>query len=102
MFGLGAGEIFVIAVLALIFIGPKKLPELAKGLGKGIREFQKAKNDLLNEVNNPSEEEPSSSERTGQVISETQRLEPISDDVNAESHLDDEEACPLEKEKKES
>ncbi len=50
MFGLGAGEIFVITVLALIFIGPKKLPELARGLGKGIREFQRAKSDLMDEV----------------------------------------------------
>lgn len=51
MFGLGAGEVLVILFLALIFIGPKKLPELAKGLGKGIREFQKAKNDLMDEMN---------------------------------------------------
>jgi sec-independent protein translocase protein TatA len=53
MFGLGAGEIFLIVVAALIFVGPKKLPELAKGLGKGIREFQKAKDDLVNEVKRP-------------------------------------------------
>ena len=55
MFGLGAGELLVIGVLALIFIGPKKLPELARGLGKGIREFQKAKDELLQE---PNEVEP--------------------------------------------
>jgi sec-independent protein translocase protein TatA len=42
MFGLGFGELVVIFLFALIFIGPKKLPELAKGLGKGIREFQNA------------------------------------------------------------
>lgn len=42
MFGLGFGELLVIFLIALIFIGPKKLPELAKGLGKGIREFQNA------------------------------------------------------------
>ena len=52
MFGLGAGEILVVGVIALIFIGPKKLPELARGLGRGIKEFQKAKNELLDEVNN--------------------------------------------------
>lgn len=51
MFGLGAGELFLILVLALVFIGPKKLPELAKGLGKGIREFNKAKNELVNTIN---------------------------------------------------
>ncbi len=42
MFGLGFGELLVIFLIALIFIGPKKLPELAKGLGKGIRDFQNA------------------------------------------------------------
>ncbi len=42
MFGLGAGEILIILIFALIFIGPKKLPGLAKGLGKGMREFQNA------------------------------------------------------------
>lgn len=36
------GELIVIFIIALIFIGPKKLPELAKGLGQGIKEFQKA------------------------------------------------------------
>tara|TARA_R110002072_G_scaffold64203_5_gene159739 strand:+ start:76564 stop:76857 length:294 start_codon:yes stop_codon:yes gene_type:complete len=51
MFGLGAGELFIILVFALIFIGPKKLPELAKSLGKGIREFQRAKDDLMDQVN---------------------------------------------------
>ncbi|MFP5384711.1 MAG: twin-arginine translocase TatA/TatE family subunit [Bacteriovoracia bacterium] len=42
MFGLGMGELILILLIALIFIGPKKLPELAKGLGKGIRDFQNA------------------------------------------------------------
>lgn len=42
MFGLGFGELILIFLIALIFIGPKKLPELAKGLGKGIRDFQNA------------------------------------------------------------
>jgi TatA/E family protein of Tat protein translocase len=42
MFGLGVGEVMLICVVALLFLGPKKLPELAKGMGKGIRDFQKA------------------------------------------------------------
>ncbi len=56
MFGLGAGELAIIGVAALIFIGPKKLPELAKGLGKGIREFQKAKDDIKDQINNPPDD----------------------------------------------
>lgn len=47
MFGLGMGELLIIFILALLFIGPKKLPELAKSLGKGIREFQRAKDEIL-------------------------------------------------------
>lgn len=44
------GEITVILVLALIFIGPKKLPELASGLGRLIREIRKTTNDVKNEI----------------------------------------------------
>jgi Sec-independent protein translocase protein TatA len=44
------GEITVILLLALIFIGPKKLPELASGLGKLIREIRKTTSDVKNEI----------------------------------------------------
>jgi sec-independent protein translocase protein TatB len=46
MFGLGFGEIVIILVLALILLGPQKLPDVAKQLGKGLREFKKATDDL--------------------------------------------------------
>ena len=52
MFGLGAGELLVILVIALVVLGPKKLPGVAKGLGRAIREFNSAKNDLMSEVRN--------------------------------------------------
>ena len=50
MFGLGFGELVLILLIALIFIGPKKLPELAKGLGQGIKEFQKAAKGLTDQL----------------------------------------------------
>ena len=53
MFGLGAGELFLIFIIALLFLGPKKLPDLAKGIGQAIREFQKARDEMMNEVNKP-------------------------------------------------
>ena len=53
MFGLGIGEIVVILVVALIFIGPKKLPELARGLGKGLREFQNAAKGIQQTIERP-------------------------------------------------
>ena len=40
--GLGGTEIFLIVLVLLLFFGGKKLPELARGLGKGIREFKDA------------------------------------------------------------
>jgi len=42
MFNLGLPEMLVIGVAALLLFGPKRLPELAKSLGKGIRDFKKA------------------------------------------------------------
>ena len=46
VFGLSFWEIAIILVVALVIFGPKKLPDLARGLGKGIREFRKATEDF--------------------------------------------------------
>ena len=46
MGGLGMPELIVIFVIALLVFGPKKLPELGKSLGKGLREFKRATDDL--------------------------------------------------------
>jgi TatA/E family protein of Tat protein translocase len=49
MFGIGMTELIVILVIALLVIGPKKLPDVARSLGKGLREFRKATSDLKEE-----------------------------------------------------
>lgn len=51
MFGnLGAGEIILILLVVLILFGAKKIPELAKGLGKGMSEFKKGLKEVENEI----------------------------------------------------
>ena len=52
MFGIGMPELLLILALALIVLGPKKLPELAKGLGSGIKEFKKATREVSDEIHN--------------------------------------------------
>ncbi len=50
--GIGGSEIFLILLAVLIFFGADKIPELARGLGKGMREFKKAAEDIKSEINN--------------------------------------------------
>ena len=56
---LGGTEIFVIVFVILLFFGAKKLPELARGLGKGIREFNDAKNNVKKELEEGMKEKDS-------------------------------------------
>jgi sec-independent protein translocase protein TatA len=42
--GIGSGEVIVLLVVVLLFFGAKRIPDLARGLGKGIKEFKDAKN----------------------------------------------------------
>lgn len=46
MFGLGVQELLIIFVIIMVLFGAKKLPEMGKGLGRGIREFKNATNKL--------------------------------------------------------
>lgn len=74
MFGLGFGELLLIFLIALIFIGPKKLPELAKGLGKGIREFQNAAKGFSDQLQE-TDTSPKEKEETPKIADESQKSE---------------------------
>jgi len=56
---LNGWEILAIFVVVLLIFGAKKLPELAKGLGQGIKEFRKASRDMQDELNQAMDSEPS-------------------------------------------
>jgi sec-independent protein translocase protein TatA len=56
--GLSGGELVMVLVAILILFGAKRIPEFAKGLGQGIREFKKASTDVTNEFHNAMNQEP--------------------------------------------
>jgi len=61
---LGWPEIVAILAVVLLLFGAKKLPELAKGLGKGINEFKKASRDVQEEIERAVEEPPAPAPRS--------------------------------------
>ncbi len=56
MFGIGMTELLVILVLALLVLGPKRLPEMARSLGRGLAEFRRASTDIRREFLDVSEQ----------------------------------------------
>tara|TARA_Y100001934_G_C11987147_1_gene601395 strand:- start:66 stop:326 length:261 start_codon:yes stop_codon:yes gene_type:complete len=54
-FNISGGEIVVILLLVIMFFGANRIPEIARGIGKGIREVRNATEDIKNEINKTSE-----------------------------------------------
>lgn len=50
MFGIGTSEILIILVIALLVLGPNEIPKIAKTLGRGMRELERAKNELKDSI----------------------------------------------------
>tara|TARA_R110000868_G_scaffold372367_3_gene636194 strand:+ start:62 stop:268 length:207 start_codon:yes stop_codon:yes gene_type:complete len=57
----GGWELVIIVLVIILLFGAKKIPELAKGLGKGIREFKDATKEIKSEINEGIKEEPKKS-----------------------------------------
>jgi sec-independent protein translocase protein TatA len=56
--GLSGGELVLVLVVILVLFGAKRIPEFAKGLGKGINEFKKASREVTDEIERAGEEPP--------------------------------------------
>ncbi len=56
--GIGLQEVLLIALVILLFFGGTKIPELMKGLGKGVRSFKEGMNEVSKEADDAADEEP--------------------------------------------
>jgi sec-independent protein translocase protein TatA len=63
--GIGWQEILLILLIVLLFFGARRIPEIAKGLGKGVREFKKAMHDVESVDDEKQSEETSSEKNKG-------------------------------------
>jgi sec-independent protein translocase protein TatA len=61
---IGGQEIILILVIILVLFGGKKIPELMRGLGKGVNEYKKAKNEILEDVGEPTKEQPTKTQNS--------------------------------------
>lgn len=74
---IGTTEIIVIGGIALLIFGGKKLPELMRGLGKGVKEFKEGMHDVKEEITEekPSEEQPQAPKESQEQVLETTKNE---------------------------
>lgn len=72
---LGGGELLVIMVFVLFFFGSKKVPDLARGLGRASREFKDAMNGVQREIANSVNTEVKKSDPKPEIFSEASKIE---------------------------
>jgi sec-independent protein translocase protein TatA len=67
IFGLGTTELIAVALLVLLLFGGKKIPELMKGLGKGVKSFKDGMDGLEDDLKKPSDKNPASDQTEKKV-----------------------------------
>ncbi len=87
MGGLGTTEILLIAVVVLVLFGAKKLPEIGKSLGKGLREFKKATNEITSPLQEGMDEMTSKDVIDHEPISSVEKNEAKKDEKPQEKKV---------------
>jgi sec-independent protein translocase protein TatB len=91
MFGIGTSELIVILVVALIVLGPKRLPEVARALGKGLAELRRATSGITDELYSAG---ALMDRETRDVLGQTKAPEPVATDRHEDSTAPAESAPP--------
>ena len=81
MFGIGTAEILIVLVIALLLLGPKEIPKIARTIGKGMRELERAKDELKQTIEFEAEKDEADSKETGDTEEPSDKDSPPPDDL---------------------
>ena len=81
MFNLGTGELVLIFLVILLLFGAKRLPDLAKGLGKGMRTLKNASNDIKTEIQRSAEKQGIDTDLTKDINEEINKVKEEIEDL---------------------
>ena len=94
MFGFGIWELMIIMAIALVVIGPNKLPDLAKALGKGLAEFKKASQEIKDSFNLDEEISTIKNDTLDTINDFKDSVENVDDDNDENLEYPDDEVTP--------